>query len=184
MTADVTFYDGATVNNVPFAISDSQQRLKHDNSCVMGWYNESGGDGGVRRCCARIQRIFTHCQYKGTLPLFTTNILQIYYKYTTNILQIFYKYSTNILQTYYTSGGVEHVFIECEWLDVLPNKSATGLLQVQSNANHPWNTSAKFNLLKECAPYNVAFLPQRPDDPSCTTFAVLDRHGSLGIDEG
>ena len=83
---------------------------------------------------------------------------------------------------YYTSGGVEHVFIECEWLDVLPNKSATGLLQVQSNANHPWNTSAKFNLLKECAPYNVAFLPQRPDDPNCTTFAVLDRHGSLGID--
>ena len=176
MTADVMFYDGATVNNIPFATCDSQQRLKHDNSCVMGWYNEPGGDGGVQRCCARIQSIFKHCQYKGALPHFTTNILQTYYKYTANIL--------HMLRMYYTPGGVEHVFIECEWLDVLPNKSATGLLQVQSNRNHPWNTSAKFNLLKECAPYNVAFLPQQPDDPNCTTFAVLDRHGSLGIDEG
>jgi hypothetical protein len=74
-------------------------------------------------------------------------------------------------------GGCKQVVVEGEWLTLLDEKSSTGLTQIESHSPHPWNSSAKYVFLKECAPYNVAFLRQDPHDEACTTFAVIDREG-------
>ena len=67
------------------------------------------------------------------------------------------------------------------WMELLPEKSVTGLLQVQESPNHGFDTASKYCFLKECAPYNVLFLPQSPDpqDPNCDTYAVIDRYRML-----
>ena len=69
--------------------------------------------------------------------------------------------------------------IQGGWMELLPDRSTTGLEQVREAPNHAF----KYCFLKECAPYNVVFLPQSPNEPDRDTFAVIDRHGMLGVAE-
>ena len=74
-------------------------------------------------------------------------------------------------------GGPSGVVVEGEWLDVLQERGPTGLTLVRKNLQSVFNDSCRFTFLKNCEPYNVAFWPQVPGDPSCTTYCVIDKAG-------
>ena len=69
----------------------------------------------------------------------------------------------------------ELVVCEGNWANLLPTKSKVGQPVVRIDPGSYFNTNGKFVALVDCAPYNLALLPNSLTDPDCTEFSVVDR---------
>ena len=76
-------------------------------------------------------------------------------------------------------GGPKDYFLRLEWVDLLAEKSLTGLPRVKENPNSPANTNSPFTIFKNCVPFNFALLPTPHDDDEATHL-VIDRSLTFG----
>ena len=76
-------------------------------------------------------------------------------------------------------GKASRFFVECDWLD--PLDATNGMAQGLRNPRSVMNQTSRIACLSDCAPYNIALLSQRPQDPGCTRFAILDRGNTCAV---
>ena len=76
--------------------------------------------------------------------------------------------------------GKSSIIVEVNWLENHPTETCLGLPVVRTPIS-PFFPFTFVFLETMCAPYNIAILPLNPRDPLCTVFAIIDRHGKLGL---
>lgn len=77
-------------------------------------------------------------------------------------------------------GGPQLHFVKARWMQVLPEKGPTGLVQVKEAPDHNFNVNSCITCLEQIVPYNLALLPAHLEDPDCQVFSVVDPETRLG----